>query len=245
MKNKKFLPYVIFGVPVIIGLYFVYKAIKNSNKKGQDAPPNYNPNDNSKTETTANGTVTPSVAKLFPLKKGSKGGKVIELQRAMLGYDDTILGKYRDDGDFGSTTEKALQTILGKTTADSQDDIDAIVNKTATKKVDDKAKSDKKTSDDSRLNLANKLIAEYKKSPSSKDFSAIVDTAVYTAKKTSDGRLKDGKSVIYRKNEKIPLSSDAVLTTGTTTGGLVGFIIANDPHNDNYFSFSPYAFEVK
>ena len=243
MNNKKILPYVIFGVPAIIGLYFVYKAIYKP--KGQDAPPNYDPNNNGNVDPKPNGGATPSVAKNFPLRKGSKGGKVIELQRAMLGYDDNILGSYRDDGDFGSTTEKALQTILGKKTADSQDDIDAIINKTATKKVDDKAKNDKKVSDDSRLNLANKLIAEYRKDPSSKDFSAIVDTVVYEGVRTSDGRLKDAKNLKYRKNEKIPLSRQATVRTATTTGGLVGFISADDPYNNKYYSFSPYAFEVK
>jgi hypothetical protein len=245
MKNKKFLPYLIFGVPAVIGLYFVYKAIKNSKTKGQDAPPNYDPNNNSNVDPKPNGGVTPSVAKTFPLRKGSKGGKVIELQRAMLGYDDSILGKYRDDGDFGTTTETALQTILGKKTADSQDDIDAITKKANDKKKNQATQIQVDNTNNNRLNLANKLIAEYRKDPSSKDFSAIVDTAVYTAKKTSDGRLKDGKTVVYRKNEKIPLSSNAVVTTGTTTGGLVGFIVANDPYNDNYYSFSPYAFEVK
>jgi hypothetical protein len=243
--NKKILPYVIFGVPAIIGLYFVYKAIKNSKKKGQDAPPNYNPNDNSNVDPKPNGGSTPSVAKLFPLKKGSKGGKVIELQRAMLVYDDTILGKFRDDGDFGSTTEKALQTILGKSSADSQDDIDAIVKKANEKKQNQATKTQVDNTNNNRLALANKLIAEYKKDPSSKDFSAIVDTAVYEGVKTSDGRVKDAKNLIYRKNEKIPLSRQAIVKTGTTTGGLVGFIVADDPYNNKYYSFSPYAFEVK
>lgn len=241
--NKKILPYVIFGVPAIIGLYFVYKAI--SKPKGQDAPPNYDPNNNGNVDPKPNGGATPSVTKLFPLRKGSKGGKVIELQKAILTYDSTLLGKFGADGDFGTITENALKTILGKTSADSQDDIDAIVKKANEKKQNEATKVQVDNTNNNRLNLANKLIAEYRKDPSSKDFSAIVDTEIYTAKKTSDGRLKDGKSVKYRKNQKVPLSRQAIVSTGTTTGGLVGFIVANDPYNDNYFSFSPYAFEVK
>jgi len=239
MKNKNILPYVIFGVPAIIGLYFVYKAIKNSKPKGQDAPPNYDPKQNSEVVVNDKGGATPKVAKLFPLKKGSKGGKVIELQRAMLGYDDTILGKYRDDGDFGTTTETALQTILGKKTADSQDDIDAIVNKTATKKADETATANKKVADDSRSILADKLIGIFKKNPSVYDFYAVHDTAVQTGKTTSDGRIVGTKNIVYKKGDKLAISSDSTLTK------VNGFIQIRDSHNDNFFSISPYGFEVK
>ena len=243
--TKKILPYVVFGVPIAIGLYFVYKVVVNKMRKGQDAPNNYNPNENSNVDPKPNGGSTPSVAKLFPLKKGSKGGKVIELQNAILTYDSTLLGKYGADGDFGTITSNALQTILGKTSADSQDDIDAIVKKANEKKQNQATQVQVDNTNNNRLNLANKLIAEYRKDPSSKDFSAIIDTIVYEGVKTSDGRIKDAKNLKYRKNEKIPLSRSATVSTGTTSGGLVGFIVANDPYNKKYYSFSPYAFEVK
>ena len=34
--TKKILPYVIFGVPIAIGLYFVYKAVKSKFGKGKN-----------------------------------------------------------------------------------------------------------------------------------------------------------------------------------------------------------------
>ena len=244
MNNKKILPYVIFGVPAIIGLYFVYKAIKNSKPKGQDAPPNYDPNNNGNVVTNPSGGVTPSVAKNFPLRKGSKGGKVIELQRAILGYDDTLLGTYRDDGDFGTITENALQTILGKKTADSQDDIDAITKKANDKKKNQATQVQVDNTNKNRLNLAKELIAIYKTDPSSKDFKAIHDTQILVAQLTSDGRFKNLKYITYRTNEKVPISKSAVVFPRTTEGGVYGYIVAKDPYNDNYYEFSPYGFEV-
>ncbi len=236
MKKNKVLPYVIFGVPIVIGLYFVYKAIKNSKPKGQDAPPNYDPNNNSNVDIKPNGGVTPSVTKLFPLKKGSKGGKVIELQRAMLKYDDTILGKYRDDGDFGTTTETALQTILGKKTADSQDDIDAIL----TKKSNATAKADSDLVRANRTALANKLIASFKSSFYGNQFFAVHDTSTIKGKITSDGRVIDDKTVIVKKGEKLNLSSDTKFVVDS-----IGFIDARDPYRDSYTYFSPYGFQIK
>lgn len=238
MNNKKVLPYVIFGVPIVIGLYFVYKAIKNSKPKGQDADDDYDPNNNGNVDKNAGGGVTPSVAKNFPLKKGSKGGKVIELQRAMLGYDDTILGTYRDDGDFGSTTEKALQTILGKTSADSQDDIDAIVKKANDKKKNQSTQEQFDNSNKNRIILADQLIAEFKKDPTWKNFYALHSVQVSHYKKTSDGRVKDKVSKIYSAGNKLWISRYATLIKNNG-----GFITAS--YDGNYVEFSPYGFEVK
>jgi hypothetical protein len=46
----------------------------------------------------------------FPLKKGSKGDAVRQLQNALIGkYGTSILPKYGADGDFGSETQAALK----------------------------------------------------------------------------------------------------------------------------------------
>jgi hypothetical protein len=238
MNNKKFLPYIIFGVPAIIGLYFVYKAI--SKPKGQDAPPNYDPNNNSNIDPKPNGGATPSVTKLFPLRKGSKGGKVIELQRAMLLYDDSILGTYRDDGDFGSTTEKALLTILNKKTADSQDDIDAIVKKANEKKKNAETQAQVDNTNNNRKILANKLIAKFKSSNYGNHFYAIRDTQAIQGKITSDGKVYDEKDTIVKAGEKLRLSMDTKFVVGFS-----GFIEAKDSYRDTYIYFSPYGFQVK
>ena len=238
--TKKILPYVVFGVPIAIGLYFVYKAVKNKFAKGQDAPNNYNPNENSNVDPKPNGGSTPSVAKLFPLKKGSKGGKVIELQKAILLYDDTLLGKYRDDGDFGTITSNALQTILGKTSADSQDDIDAIVKKANDKKKNQATQVQLDNTNKNRIILANKLIASFKSSFYGNQFFAIHDNSIVKGKITSDNRVYDDKNTFVKKGEKLNLSSDTKFVVDSK-----GFIDARDPYRDSYLYFSPYAYQVK
>jgi len=241
--TKKILPYVIFGVPIAIGLYFVYKAIKNKFGKGQDAPNDYNPNNNGNVDTNPNGGSTPSVTKLFPLRKGSKGGKVIELQNAILLYDSTLLGKYGADGDFGTITQNALQTILGKTSADSQDDIDAIVKKANEKKKTAETKVQIDNTNNNRFILAKKLISEFNKDPAWKNFYALHKVEVVEYKKTSDGRIKDREVKIYNKGEKLWVSRYATLynNLGIITAG---YSVAYSPEN-RYTEFSAYGFEVK
>lgn len=241
MKNNKILPYVIFGVPALIGLYFVYKAVKNSKRKGQDAPPNYDPKQNSQVEKNSSGGVTPSVAKLFPLKKGSKGGKVKELQRAILLYDDTLLGKYRDDGDFGKITSDALQSILGKTTADSQDDIDAIIKKANEKKTSAEARAFLQTTYSNAILLSNKLL-DALDTNKNLDFYGLADSNVIYEEYTTDGRVLTPKTFIYHNGTK--LSTKGYTKTFVSPEGNIRLYFENmKPKRTLYFS--PNGFELK
>jgi hypothetical protein len=63
----------------------------------------------------------------FPIKKGSKGEKVRELQTILVGINPSSLPKYGVDGDFGSETESALFKYLNKKTVDSQDDMTTLI----------------------------------------------------------------------------------------------------------------------
>jgi hypothetical protein len=67
----------------------------------------------------------------FPLVLGSDNAKVKELQQAILKFDNRLLGTSisRDNGKFNTATEKAVIQILGKSTVESQADIDAILAK--------------------------------------------------------------------------------------------------------------------
>ncbi len=59
----------------------------------------------SKSKSTSSGT-----GDGFPLKKGSKGDNVRQLQQALIDkYGSSILPKYGADGDFGSETQNALK----------------------------------------------------------------------------------------------------------------------------------------
>lgn len=75
-----------------------------------------------KTTTTSiktNSTSSTTSSDGFPLKKGSKGNNVKQLQDALLAkYGRSILPKYGADGDFGSETEAALKKVDYPTTID-------------------------------------------------------------------------------------------------------------------------------
>ena len=120
MKNKKILPYVIFGVPVLIGLFFVYKAIKNRKKDGESDAIN-TPEIN--TNTTPAPTIpTYSQKDTLPFKKGNTSTYIGSIQRALGISDDNKFGSQtqtkviafqkskglKADGIVGAITWKAL-----------------------------------------------------------------------------------------------------------------------------------------
>jgi hypothetical protein len=114
---------IIAGVLLLAGGYFIYKYF--SKPKISKAEPASDPILNT---STSNTTSKPKpVSSGFPLKKGSRGAKVKELQQAILKYDPKALPKYGADSDFGSETQFAVSKILGKTSVDSQADIDKII----------------------------------------------------------------------------------------------------------------------
>jgi len=237
MKNK-YLPYIIFGVPLLIGAFFVYKYVK-ANKKGESAPPNHEPNDDiTPTKPTSGGGGKPTISKYFPLKKGSKGAKVTETQKALLTYDSGILPKFGADGDFGNETMSAVQKVLGKDTIDSQDDINAIIKKASDKTNNEKAKAQKKVAEDNRKSLAKKLIDIYKQSPYVNDFYSIHDTGVTYGYYTSDGRISGEERKVLPKGKKLGLTNKAQFTINWD-----GYMDIKD--GSKYFFISPYGFEVK
>jgi hypothetical protein len=132
LKNKKMaqknkvLPYVLFGIPLLIGGYFVFKALKKAKQDGTsntDAV-KQGAKDAVNATTTAVKTVagaavgatTGAASKndQFPLQKGSKGALVKNIQ--------TILG-VTPDSDFGVKTEAALVKAIGKKVISSPFDI--------------------------------------------------------------------------------------------------------------------------
>lgn len=81
------------------------------------------------------------VNELFPLKRGSKGDLVKDVQQALMKkYGDEILPKYKDDGYFGKEMETALVRKGYPTKIDSKDYAKIILkdSKTDTSKDDDK-----------------------------------------------------------------------------------------------------------
>jgi hypothetical protein len=107
--NKKYMKLAALAA-IAIGGYLVVRNILGKSKGSNiesptpDAPSKINAQD-------------------FPIKKGSKGEKVRELQTILVGINPSSLPKYGVDGDFGSETESALFKYLNKKTVDSQDDM--------------------------------------------------------------------------------------------------------------------------
>ena len=237
MKNK-YLPYIIFGVPLLIGAFFVYKYVK-ANKKGESAPPNHEPNDNITTTNDGGGGGKPTISKYFPLKKGSKGAKVTETQKALLNYDSGILPKFGADGDFGNETMNAVQKVLGKTTIDSQEDINAIIKKADEKNKNEKTNKAVAEANSSRVSLAQKLVGLAKGRSGRVDFYALHDTEVVFYDVNTDGTVSKQKTIVLKKNDKIKVDIDTIYKIGSN-GTIQAYL-----NKKLMKSFSPYAFEVR
>jgi hypothetical protein len=108
---------VIGGIMLIAGAYFVYRYFRGGKKA---------PSKQIDLQDFSNPPQAPITANTFPLKKGSKGAKVLELQNAIMKINPNLLPKFGADGDFGSETELAVSRMLGKKTIDSQADIETI-----------------------------------------------------------------------------------------------------------------------
>lgn len=121
MAKNKLLPYVLFGLPLAIGAYFVIKSMRERKKEQEPQTPSPTPSARPVTPIT-----TAPTSGAFPLRKGSKGSKVSELQQAIIARDKTLLPRFGVDGDFGSETEAAVLKLLGKKSVDSQAEIDSI-----------------------------------------------------------------------------------------------------------------------
>ena len=113
-KNTKFL----LGGVALVGAYLVYKYLRG------DEP---TIGSSTKASDTVKGAEeTTGTRYVFPLKKGSKGEVVKQLQNALGGKKN--LPKFGADGQFGTETEVAVQKYLGKKTVDNNEEILKIAN---------------------------------------------------------------------------------------------------------------------
>jgi len=109
--DKKLLWY---GIPILIGGFLIYKQLKRGKKTTPAFPPYGGGGNTSGGDSSSSGGGISSGSDSYPLKRGSKGANVVDLQKKILGIDKTLLPKYGADGDFGAETEAAVQTLLGK-----------------------------------------------------------------------------------------------------------------------------------
>lgn len=240
MAKNNTLRYLLIGIPVLVAGFIVYRTIRRG-KSGGDTTNADAPADSSKTTSNSSGGVTPQVSKVFPLKKGSKGSKVTELQNAILTVNKNLLPKFGADGDFGTETESAVNTLLKKKRIDSQDDIAKIL--TIAKNAEANVKLAQVNNE--RASLANKLVAAYKSNPSKFDFFAIHPVDILRGSVTSDGRefgqakstLTEGKPLLLRnaRNISFDVNGSGFINAKYTSANGKGMFVY----------FSPYAFEVR
>jgi hypothetical protein len=125
-KNKA-LPYILFGIPIAIGVYFIVKSLKDKAKASGQKPAEKAKEDVKAVLDNVKKVVYPIIKKdNFPLKKGSYGDNVKTLQTALMQYNASLPIGW-NDSDFGSKTEKELLSITKKKMVDSQSELDSIV----------------------------------------------------------------------------------------------------------------------
>lgn len=129
-KNKKIILWV--GIPVTLGLYFIYLQIKRGNTKKVST----NTLEKLKEEvnTTPVSTASSNSSNCsYPIKKGSGSSapcKVVSLLQSALNASPKKFPNkpLAVDGDFGSKTEAALQAVYNKSTIDNAADFDNLLN---------------------------------------------------------------------------------------------------------------------
>jgi peptidoglycan hydrolase-like protein with peptidoglycan-binding domain len=103
---KKYLPYILIGLPLLVGGFLVYGYVRKSKKiKEQTPAPPVTPEKSTITTTTQTTTQTSSGNTEIPLKKGSKGKYVQDVQKAL---------GITADGDFGKNTDAAVRAYQEK-----------------------------------------------------------------------------------------------------------------------------------
>lgn len=107
--NKSTIMWIVGGIGTAVGGYFLYKRITRPTETFGETP-TLKTKDNSNSSSTSTSTTNNDG---LPLKRGSKGEKVKQLQRFLVaeGYNIGAFGILGDgvDGDFGRMTEKAVR----------------------------------------------------------------------------------------------------------------------------------------
>lgn len=225
---KKNIRNILIAIPVIVAGIYVWKKMSGSKVL---------PTSDSDVKENSDGGVTPEVSKEFPLKKGSKGSKVKELQEAILTVNKQLLPKFGADGDYGSETQSAVKTLLNKTTVDSQDDIAKIlaISKNAEAAVKNAQIIDERT------RLGNKLVSAFNADKKNMRFFVFSKTSIAKANLSAQGTVGSPVTVVGSVGSFIDTSSNANATVQLSNG----WIVIEDKYKGKWYRISPYAFEVK
>lgn len=114
--NKKIIWY---SLPVLVGGFLIYKQFRKKQPIGGMTITGMGSSPSS--SGTSGGASSNSSNDFFPLKKGSKGENVKDLQELILKINNKLLPRYGADGDFGSETEAAVVSLLNKKVVEFSD----------------------------------------------------------------------------------------------------------------------------
>lgn len=181
----------------------------------------------------------PVIANYFPLKKGSKGEKVRELQNILIGINPGALPKYGIDGDFGTETESALFQYLNKKSVDNEEDLatlNALKNTAQSKALESSINAN-------RMNLANEIINDITTNKS-KSIYAANDLSYVVGDLTLTGLELNPVNKNAKKGDKLvngfELKSIKVLPSGYLMATITGTGL-----NNRFVKFSPFAAMTK
>lgn len=227
--NKKYFKIIALSAIAIGG----YLVIRNLLGKSVGVPKNVGDTDSGIVDGK------PVVANYFPLKKGSKGEKVRELQNILIGINPSVLPKYGPDGDFGSETEAALFKYLNKKSVDNEEDLatlNALKNTAQSKALEGSINAN-------RMNLANEIINDITVNKSKNIFAAN-DLSYVVGDLTLTGLELKPVNKNAKKGDKIvngfEIKSIKVLPSGYLMATITGTGL-----NNRFVKFSPFAVMTK
>ena len=224
IMNNKYIKFAALGA-ISIGGYLV---IRNLLGKSSSAA----------AVSTAPTLPTQITSQDFPIKKGSKGDKVKEIQQILVSIDANALPKYGIDGDFGSETESALFKYLNKKSVDKQDDILTLNG------LKDAAQGQnlQNSVNSTRIAIGNQIIQDWKSSGKSLYAKDLVDVITgglgFSGQETNPTNKKVVTNALIVNGFEI--KSISVLPSGylkiiTSSGGI----------NGGFIKVSPFAIVVK
>jgi hypothetical protein len=222
--NNKYIKFAALGAIAIGG----YLVIRNLLGKSSSAT----------TVSTAPTLPTQITAQDFPIKKGSKGDKVKEIQQILVGIDANALPKYGVDGDFGSETELALFKYLNKKSVDKQDDILTLNG------LKDAAQGQnlQNSVNSTRIAIGNQIIQDWKSSGKSLYAKDLVD--VITGGLTFSGQETNPTNKKVVTNALI-VNGFEIKSISVLPSGFLKIITSSGGINGGFIKVSPFAVVVK
>ena len=224
IMNNKYIKFAALGAIAIGG----YLVIRNLLGKSSSAA----------AVSTAPTLPTQITSQDFPIKKGSKGDKVKEIQQILVSIDANALPKYGIDGDFGSETESALFKYLNKKSVDKQDDILTLNG------LKDAAQGQnlQNSVNSTRIAIGNQIIQDWKSSGKSLYAKDLVDVIT--------GGLDFSGKEINPTNRKVV--TNALIVNGfeiksisVLPSGYLKIITSSGGINGGFIKVSPFAVVVK